>query len=120
MNTNLIWDSVKDVLYISRENFFSGWDIREHKIDGIVVGAALTKESEFHFVTFGNQWALTRRDIRNYLLPILGKYGYVTTKTPIEDVRQHRFNKILGFVANGEDEFYTHYRLANIRGIVCQ
>lgn len=130
MRTNILerlWLANEDALYITKQEFMAGfvdWDIAPHYTGDVMVAATLSKGSEFHFATFGDKWTLTRADIRRYLDPILEQYGCVTTRTPKEDVRQSRFNKILGFVPTGEDEFYIHYKLEqrplrNTRGSSC-
>jgi hypothetical protein len=122
-----LWRANEDVLYVTKQEFmasFADWDIAPHYAGDTLVGATLTKGSDFHFASFGAKWTLTRADIRRYLSPILAQYGCVTTRTPKDDVRQSRFNKVVGFVPTGEDEFYTHYKLEqslpkNIRGASC-
>ena len=110
----LLWAANEEAVYITKQQFMAGfedWAITPHYENGTMVGATISKGSEFHFATFGGKWKMTRADIRRYLNPILEQYGCVTTRTPKEDVRQRRFNKILGFEITGEDEFYTHFRL---------
>jgi hypothetical protein len=115
---DLLWNIDEKVLYLSKTQYvdsLDGWRIAPHYEGGVMVGATITKGSEFHFATFGGQWKMTRADIRRYLRPLIDRYGYVTTKTPKEDTRQGRFNKILGFFVTGEDEFFTHYKLERLR-----
>jgi len=83
-------------------------------VDGVLVGAVLTKGPELHFATFGKKWRLTRADIRRYLEPILAEHGHVETKTPADDARQLRFNRLLGFEETGADEFYVHLTLTRL------
>ena len=115
---DLLWGVDEKVLYLSKTQYIdslNGWLIEPRYEDGVMVGATLTNGPEFHFATFGSQWKLTRADIRRYLCPLIERYGYVTTKTPKEDTRQSRFNKILGFFVTSEDEFFTHYKLERLR-----
>ena len=112
-----LWLENEEALYITKQEFMAGfvdWDIAPHYAGDVMVGTTMSKGSEFHFARFTGDWTLTRADIRRYLEPILAQYGCVTTRTPKEDVRQSRFNKILGFVPTGEDEFFTHYRLEQL------
>ena len=112
-----MWAQDEPTVFISKEQYlamFDGCEIRPHEQDGEVVGATVVKGPEFHFATFGTKWKLTRADIRAYLQPLLDEFGYVLTKTPLEDNRQQRFNIIIGFKPVGEDEFYLHYRLENL------
>jgi len=112
---DLIWDTVKNDLYISKEQFFADWTVVPHSVNGEVVMAMMIKDSEFHFTTFGKAWALTRADIHHYLAPIIARHGFVTTRTPLEDTRQHRFNKLLGFKAERDDGIFTYYKLSRLR-----
>ena len=110
----LLWAANEEAVYITKQQFMAGfedWAITPHYENGTMVGATISKGSEFHFATFGGKWKMTRTDIRRYLDPILEQYGCVTTRTPKNDARQIRFNKILGFTATGEDEFFVHYKL---------
>ena len=105
-------------VFLSREQYvqsLDGWDVSPHEVAGVLVGVTITKGPEFHFATFGAKWRLTRADMRRYLGPLLEKYGHVETKTPKDDYRQQRFNRLIGFTAVGEDEFYTHYKLEHLR-----
>jgi len=115
---DLLWGVDEKVLYLSKTQYIdslNGWLIEPHYEDGVMVGATLTNGPEFHFATFGGQWKMTRANIRHYLCPLLERYGYVTTKTPKEDTRQRRFNKILGFFVTSESEFFAHYKLERLR-----
>lgn len=122
-----LWLASEEAVYITKQEFMANladWDIAPHYAGDVMVGAVLRKGSDFHFATFGAQWTLTRADIRRYLTPILEQYGCVTTRTPKDDVRQIRFNTLLGFMPTGEDEFCVHYRLEqlpfrNTRGASC-
>jgi len=109
-----LWLANEEALYITKQDFMASladWVIEPHYLGGVMVAAALSKGSDFHFASFGEKWALTRADIRRYLNPIMVQYGCVTTQTSKDDARQIRFNKQLGFVPTGEDEFCIHYKL---------
>lgn len=112
-----LWAAIEPTVYISREEYFAaleGWHITPHLAEDAVVGAVITRGPELHFLTFGARWRLTRADIRRYLEPILAEHGRVETKTPLEDERMRRFNRILGFEETGEDEFYVHLTLRRL------
>lgn len=112
-----LWEHDKDTTYLAKGDYLAsleGWRIEPHEVDGQLVGITITKGSEFHFVTLGLKWGLRRSDIRQYLEPLIKEFGCVTTRTPKDDSRQQRFNKILGFVPVGEDEFYIHFRLEHL------
>ena len=111
---DLLWAAVEPLVYITREQYLAGlegWTITPHEADGVLVAVVITRGPELHFVTFGSAWKLTRADLRRYLDPLLAAHGRVETKTPKDDLRQRRFNRILGFAETGEDEFHVHLTL---------
>jgi hypothetical protein len=115
----LLWQQARPTLYISRDDFvrsLDGWTIDpQNNDDGELAVVWLTKGPQLHFTTFGPRWKLTREDIRHRLEPLIDQYGHAETFTPIEDTRQHRFNKLLGFVATKEDASYIHYKIERLR-----
>lgn len=114
----LIWRQVSEHLFVTREQFMAEldqWEIEPRVLpDGAIAGGVMRKGPAFHFFTFGKV-SITRQMMREALAPQFERYGYVTTRTPKVDERQHRFNRLMGFVATGEDEYDVHYRLDRIR-----
>jgi hypothetical protein len=49
--------------------------------------------------------------IRGWLAPLLERYGYATTRTPREELRQQRLNVLIGGRVTEESEFFVHFRL---------
>lgn len=86
------------------------FDIEPVQRDGVLLGAVLRREDELHFVTFKNG-PIPRQVVREALAPQFEKYGYVTTRTPKVEARQHRFNRIVGFRQVGEDEYDILYKM---------
>jgi hypothetical protein len=115
----LMWEQAQKTLYIDREAFIrslDGWALDpQYNEAGELVCVWLTKGPQLHFATFGKPWNLTRDDIRKRLCPLIERYGHAETFTPKEDARQHRFNKLIGFVAKYEDQFYIHYKIERLR-----
>lgn len=120
-----IWRQTEPTVFISRREFLAGlegWEIVPREIDGEIIGATLTRGPEFHFVTFGFRKSFPAVLIEECLQPIIDQHGFVQTKTPKEDMRQRRFNLLIGFHAEGEDEFYTYFRMERLslhRGKSC-
>lgn len=114
-----LWQQVSDKLYIARERFVEGlvgWKLDpQYNEAGELAVVWMTRGPDLHFTTFGARWALSRSDIRARLLPLIEAFGYAKTDTPIEDVRQQRFNRLLGFVETGRDAFHIHYRIERLR-----
>lgn len=115
----LLWQQTQQTLYVDRATFIKsleGWDIDPQYNDaGELAVVWLTKGPQLHFTTFGKRWSLTRDDIRKRLGTVIEKHGHAETFTPKEDVRQLKFNTLLGFVATHEDEFYIHQRIERLR-----
>lgn len=111
---DILWAKASEHLYCSKEQYvetLKGWAIEAVEQDGVPVGAVLRKEDEFHFITFGAAPRISRATVRAVLAPQLEAFGHVLTRTPRLEERQHRFNKTVGFVQTGEDEYNIHYRL---------
>ena len=114
---DLLWAKGCEKLFITKEQFaesLQGWQIEEWKEGDALAAITLKKGPEFHFVTTGAV-PIPRRLVREVLRSQLEQYGHVTTRTPKHEERQHRFNRIIGFVQTGEDEFDIHYRMEGIR-----
>ncbi len=113
-----IWRQEEPTVFLSRRDFMAsldGWDIIPQMIDGELAGATITKGPEFHFISFGARKAVTRELAQACLQPILDKFGFVRTRTPREDTRQGRFNRLIGFDVEFSDEHYTYFRMARLR-----
>lgn len=114
MIADLLWERAEPLLYISKEQFFKeleAWQIEPVEVGGELAFITMVKGPEFHFQSMGTKHRITRAMIRNFLAPILDKYGHAITHTPIEDPRQHRFNLLIGFQVIGEDGFDKIYRI---------
>lgn len=109
-----LWAQIEPTVFITREQYvgeLDGWDIEAVHIAGRLAFAVLSRGPEFHFASFGTGAPISLRMIRERLGPLIERHGYVTTRTPKAGAdRQHRFNRLLGFKAVGEDEFFTTYR----------
>jgi hypothetical protein len=113
-----LWEKAEPTLFISKEQFIAsldGWTIEGLEIDGELAFVGMQKGPEFHFQNFGAKHRITMKMAKAYLQPLITQYGYVMTRTPKDDARQHRFNRRFGFEITGEDEFDVHYRLERIR-----
>lgn len=109
-----MWRRAEPTVFITREEFernLDGWTIESYMADGDLAFATLSRGPEFHFMSFGTGAPITLRMIRGWLQPVLDRHGYVCTRTPKDEVRQQRINKAVGFVADGQDEFFIYYRL---------
>lgn len=112
-----LWAKAEPVLYITKDQFIAsldGWAVEGIEHEGELAFAFVHKGPQFHFQSFSKR-PITLKMIKSHLQPMIDQYGYVTTNTPKDDTRQHRFNRRFGFEAVGEDAFDIHYRLEGIR-----
>ncbi len=113
-----LWEKDEPLLFISKEQYvksLEGWEIvAVPGAGGEFAFVALVNGPEFHFQSFGTKAPLTRKTIHTFLARIIQQNGYAQTRTPKDDSRQHRFNRLLGFVVVGEDEYDVIYRIERI------
>ena len=115
---DLLWAQTERNVFITRAEFerrLEGWTIEPVEIDGEIAFAKVHNGPEFHYASFGYKKPITKRMVREWLAPIIENYGYVMVRTPRNDIRQRRFNRLIGFVEIGEDEFFIHAKLENLR-----
>lgn len=108
-----LWEQASEgLLFTSREEYLEDlktWGIEGYWADDVMVGGILRRGPEFHFFTLGSGHPIGRGTILRFLGPQLERYGYVTTRTPLDDVRQHRFNRAFGFFEIKRDALDVHY-----------
>lgn len=91
----------------------TGWDVRYAKRAGVVVGLVMTKGCEVHIHSMRPREALSRKNIRDFLGPLLERHGYVTTRVP-RNVIDHRLREHLGFVQTWADDRFTYWALTEL------
>ena len=107
-----LWQQIEPVVFITRGEFERGladWEIEP--VGDPLAFAVLTRGPELHFASFDTGARITPRMIWSRLDAIMARHGFVTTRTEIEDVKQQRLNRRLGFVETGRDEFFLFSRL---------
>ncbi len=109
---DLLWEQASRVLFVTKEQFadsLDGWHLGTIYDAGELVVITVTKGPEFHFRTLGRP--VSRKIVRETMEAIIAAHGHVITRTPKEEERQHRFNRVIGFEPVGEDELDIHYRM---------
>jgi hypothetical protein len=89
-----------------------GWDVKLAQRDGKDCGFILTKGSEIHMQAF-ESGAMSRKNITEYLQPLLDEYGYATTRVPIAE-RDHKLRQVLGFEMTWQDESFTYWAITEM------
>jgi hypothetical protein len=108
-----LWSQIEPDVYITREQFARGleeWEITPIRIGGELAYVTLIRGPELHYTSFGGH-RISPGLIRGWLAPLLERYGYATTRTPREELRQQRLNVLIGGRVTEESEFFVHFRL---------
>lgn len=115
-----LWVKAEPMFFATKDEFVRGlsdWDIYPvADASGAVVVIVATNGPHMHFETTETGRPITRRIVHQVLDPLIEKFGYAVTKTPKTELRQRRFNELIGFVMVGEDEYDIHYRIERVRG----
>ena len=90
-----------------------GWDRAVAQRDGVDVAVVVTKGTEIHFISLDEKRAMTRKNTLAFLKPIFDKFGFVTTRVPI-DVADHRLRHILGFTQTWQDDRFTYWSMTEL------
>ena len=92
------------------ENSLDGWSIEVAKRGGEDVAIVITKNNEIHIAALPGheKTAMTRKNIAQYLSPLIEKYGWSSTRVPI-DVTDHKLREHLGFKYSHSDEKFTYW-----------
>lgn len=108
-----LWKDAEPNFFGTREDFLKKWDgwfITTYN-DSFI---ALVRGPEFHFHSFCCNSPMPMKIIRSFLQNLIDLNGFAQTRTPHEDERQHRFNKLIGFKEVGRDEFDVIYRIERV------
>lgn len=114
-------ESKKSLYFTTREAFaksLDDYDLSPMYQDGKMYAVVVSKGPEFHFMVMGEKWTLNKEILEEYPGSLIRRFGYAETFTPVEDERQHRFNKRLGFVETRRDENNVYYKIERMR--TCQ
>lgn len=114
-----MWAKAEPDLYIPKEVFVANlesWRLYDIMQDGKLVAIVAEKGPELHFQPGEEGVPISRRIVRQVLQNLIDKHGFAVTKTPHHQLRQQRFNELVGFEVTGRDEYDVHYRITKIRG----
>lgn len=95
------------------EAALAGWKVSIAQRDGEDVAIVVVKGPEIHFVSLSEKKAMTRKNTLDYLAPLIERYGYATTRVPLE-VEDHRLRTMLGFQFSWSDTQYTYWALTSL------
>jgi hypothetical protein len=91
----------------------SDWKIQIAQRAGVDVAFVLTRGPEIHLLPLVPGKAMTRRNIMEFLGPLVDKFGYATTRTPLAET-DHRLRHVLGFHKTWQDEYFTYWAITKM------
>lgn len=95
-------------------NSLLGWTVHMAQRDGEDVGFVITRAMEIHILPLVDKKAISRRNILQYMVPLLEKFGYVTTRVPLAET-DHRLRVALGFEQTWSDTRCTYWALTKLK-----
>lgn len=112
-----LWAEAEPNFFGTRDDFakqWEGWETVTVDEGGQAAFVALVKGPIFHFHSFRTGQHLSLARIKAFLQSLIDRYGYAETRTPITDGRQQRFNRRIGFVETGRDEYDVIYKIKSV------
>lgn len=116
---DILWAKAEPTVFVEKDQFvraLDDWKIYGLYRDGVLAVIHMDKGPELHFETMHSGVSFTRDDVAAVVQHLIDEFGYAVTKTPKQEMRQRRFNELVGFRMVGEDEYDIHYRIDQIRG----
>lgn len=95
------------------EQGLAGWDVEVAQRAGVDVAVVVTRGPEIHMVAIAEKKAMSRRNTLDFLRPLLERFGYATTRVPIE-ITDHRLRETLGFKYTWRDDNFTYWALTEL------
>lgn len=90
------------------ESSLDGWAVSIAQRAGVDAVIVATRGPEIHVLPLTQGNALSRRNIAEFVNPLIDEYGYASTRVPIAE-EEHRLRVKLGFVMTWEDEQFTYW-----------
>lgn len=90
------------------QDALDGWSIRTAQRAGEDVAFVITRGPEIHMLSIADRRAMSRRNIAEFISPLLDRFGYCTTRVPLAET-DHRLRDALGFVRTWSDEHFSYW-----------
>lgn len=90
-----------------------GWTIQTAQRAGVDVAFVITCGPEIHFVAIDERRAMSRRNILQFVEPLLDQFGYCTTRVAVTET-DHKLREALGFKRSWNDEHYSYWALTEL------
>lgn len=100
----------------STTDLLLGWELVPLWRKGVVVGMAILNGTEIHFAVAPTHrhLAIQRHRAREFLLPLMERRGYLTTRSDQSDEAARRFLTRMGFKHTWNDGQFDHYMLSEL------
>lgn len=85
-----------------------GWTCHVAQKAGVDVAMVIVRGPEIHFASLTDSPAISRKNVREFMAPVIEEFGYCTTRVPIE-ITDHKLRRMLGFTQTWADENYTFW-----------
>ena len=95
------------------DDVLSQWDIKKAYRDGQHVGYVIIKGCEIHMLSTNENKAMSRKNIKEFIEPLIESYGYCTTRVPIAET-DHKLREVLGFEHGWSDENFSYWSLTKV------
>jgi hypothetical protein len=102
----LIYQSVKNRVQLSFDDFVQAikdWEVMPLTQNGKLIGGVITKDNEIHVGYAEKPKASIRANIKETLIPLIKKHGFVVTSVQKNNINGLNFCKRLGFVETERD-----------------
>ena len=108
-----------DMSFPEFKKMLMDWKIEPVFVDDKLAGMYAVKNTEVHFCVlpdFRGKW-LSKGLINDVFMPILERYGFVTTAVPDDKPQGHGLVKKFGFNPIGRKGKFTFYRLEVLKWV---
>lgn len=85
-----------------------GWVCSIATRAGKDVALTIVRGCEIHFCSLTERPAVSRKNVREAMQPVLAEFGYVTTRVPIA-ITDHRLREKLGFSFTWADHDFNYF-----------
>ena len=90
-----------------------GWECHVAQRNGQDVAMVIVRGCEVHMASLTDKGAISRKNVLQFLTPILDKHGMVTTRTPLS-VTDDRLRDKLGFIKTWSDDRWNYFALTEL------
>ena len=85
-----------------------GWECRVAQVNGVDSVIFLKKNCEVHMASLTDRKAISRKNVREFVAPIVAEFGYASTRFPLAAIDK-KLMRALGFVHSYNDDKYSYW-----------